>query len=434
MNHLQNKPPAVVIDLDCFTGLQTIRILSERNVPVIGVASDPGHYCVKTKMCKTKIFVDTKSDALIDKLENLGPSLPEKAVLFPCADSSVLLISKHRERLAKWYHIALPKHETVARLMDKMTFIEFAEKEGLAIPQVYFLHSREAAEEAATNLIYPCILKPTLKSKIWEANSKYKAFKVFDAEELLRLYDRYACWTEVLMAQRFIQGTDADHYTCNCYFDKTSQPLVSFVSRKLRQWPPTTGTACLSQEWRNDVVLNATIDLFQRTGFYGLGYLEMKQDAMDGKHYIIEPNIGRPTGRSALAEASGVELLYTQYCHLTGQPLPENRQQKYNNMKWIYFRRDVQSSLKYWKQGDLTLVQWLKSVRGKKVDALFSWKDPKPFVGDLIRAMKQAISGNKTKHTPESVAQQKSTADSSQLSAISDQPSKRGYHESPASF
>ncbi|MFQ5632771.1 MAG: hypothetical protein ACE5I1_28720, partial [bacterium] len=132
-------------------------------------------------------------------------------------------------------------------------------------------------------------------------------------------------------------------------------------------------------------------------GYYGPGYLEMKRDAKDGKYYIIEPNIGRPTGRSALAEASGVELLYTQYCDLTGQPLPENRQQKYKAIKWIYLRRDLQSSLKYWKQGDLTLFQWLKSIRGKKVDALFSWKDPKPFLGDWARAIKQAFRKKETK-------------------------------------
>ncbi|MFQ5630574.1 MAG: carboxylate--amine ligase [bacterium] len=398
-----NKHPAVVINLDCVTGLQTSRILATHGVPVIGVANNPEHYCVQTNVCTNKIFVDTKSEALIDRLEDLGPSLSEKAALFPCADTSVLLISKHRERLAKWYHIALPKHEIVAMLMDKMPFIEFAQKEGLPIPQVYFLRSRADAEEAAANLTFPCILKPTLKSKAWEVNSRYKAYKVFDADELLNLYDKYACWTEVLMVQRFVQGADVNHYTCNCYFSDASQPLVTFVSRKLRQWPHTTGTACLSQAWQNDEVLNTTVDLFRRVDYYGLGYLEMKQDAKDGKYYIIEPNIGRPTGRSALAEASGVELLYTQYCDVTGRSLPENREQKYTGVKWIWLRHDLQSSFAYWKRGDLTFLQWLKSIRGKKVDALFSWKDPKPFLGDWSRAIKLALGGGKKEKASQNI-------------------------------
>ena len=40
-----------------------------------------------------------------------------------------------------------------------------------------------------------------------------------------------------------------------------------------------------------------------------LGYVEAKRDVRTGRHYLIEPNIGRPTGRSAIAEAGGVELL-----------------------------------------------------------------------------------------------------------------------------
>jgi hypothetical protein len=44
-----NQPPnAVVIGLDSVTGLQTARILSKHNVPVIGIAKDRGHYCCKT--------------------------------------------------------------------------------------------------------------------------------------------------------------------------------------------------------------------------------------------------------------------------------------------------------------------------------------------------------------------------------------------------
>jgi len=110
----------------------------------------------------------------------------------------------------------------------------------------------------------------------------------------------------------------------------------------------------------------------------------MKQDTRTGKHYIIEPNIGRPTGRSAISEAGGVELLYTKYCDLVGRPLPANRQQQYKGVKWIYFRRDLQSAFAYWRQGKLTLKDWAASWRGKKVDALFSRSDPAPFIYDFF--------------------------------------------------
>ena len=59
-----------------------------------------------------------------------------------------------------------------------------------------------------------------------------------------------------------------------------------------------------------------------------------------------------------------MELLYTMYCDVLGWPLPENREQKYEGVKWISLRRDVQSAFHYWRRGNLTLREWWRSWRG----------------------------------------------------------------------
>ncbi|HKZ01966.1 MAG TPA: hypothetical protein VJ180_06995, partial [Pyrinomonadaceae bacterium] len=64
--------------------------------------------------------------------------------------------------------------------------------------------------------------------------------------------------------------------------------------------------------------------MFQSVNYRGLGYVEMKRDVNTGKHFIIEPNIGRPTGRSAIAEAGGVAMLYAAYCDTVQRTLPVN--------------------------------------------------------------------------------------------------------------
>ena len=58
--------------------------------------------------------------------------------------------------------------------------------------------------------------------------------------------------------------------------------------------------------------------------------------------------------------------------------------QTYQGAKWIYLRRDLQAAYAYWKRGDLTFREWLKSMRGKKYYALFSWTDPMPFIEDIL--------------------------------------------------
>lgn len=387
MDKTSSSPPAIVVGLDCITGLQTARILADRGVPVVGLASNPDHFCCRTNVCRDILYANTASMAMIEKLEELGPTLQEKGVLFPCTDMSVLLLSRHRERLQDWYHILLPDADVVEMLMDKVGFTLYAQEAGLPVPTTFLLHNRQQAVDAADKLTYPCILKPPIKSARWEENATGKVYKAAGAAEFLKLYDTCSAWAEVLMVQEWIEGSDADLFSCNCYFSADSKPLVTFIARKIRQWPPETGTSCLGEEVRNDVVLETSVRLFRNVNYRGLGYLEMKRDPRTGKHYIIEPNIGRPTGRSAIAEAGGVELLYTMYCDVIGRPLPANRVQKYGNAKWIYWRRDLQSAFYYWRRGDLTLGEWRRSWAGKKYTAVFSWRDRGPFIGDMRKAI-----------------------------------------------
>lgn len=379
------RPAAVVLGLDCATGLQSARILAGHGVPVIGIAGDLAHPCCRTNVCDEIFLADLTGVGLIEVLAALGRDLEQRAVLLPCTDLSVLLISRWREQLAAWFHVALPPHEVIELLIDKARFYAHAERSGLPVPATFFLQSAADAERAARSLRFPCIVKPTVKTAKWKRHSKEKAYQASSRQELLSVYRRCAGWTDALIAQDLIEGGDGNSYTCNCYLDSASRPLVTFTSRKLRQWPPIGGEGCLSEECRNDVVEDTTIRLFQGVRHRGLGYLEMKRDARTGELLIVEPNVGRPTGRSAGAEAAGVALLYTMYCDVLGLPLPPNREQRYRGGKWIHFRRDLESALYHWRRGDLGLREWLRSWRGVSADALFSWRDPMPFVADATR-------------------------------------------------
>ena len=397
---LNNKrlPYAVILGLDHINGIQTVRILARHGVPVIGVAKNPEHYCVRTRLCERIIFTDTASDSLVETLIQEGPSLGHKAVLYPCTDAIVSIVSEHRERLEPWYHIILPAHDTVDMLMDKTRFYAFAEKNGFPVSRTLFIHNKDDAKKIANEFSFPCIVKPPVNSiSAWDKNSKLKAYLFESPEEFLGSYDLLASWSPTLIVQEWIVGPVRNLYSCNCYFDKNGEPVATFVARKLRQWPPETGDSCLGEECRNDDVLQETLRLFKQVNYRGLGYVEMKQDSRTGKHYIVEPNIGRPTGRSAIAEAGGVELIYSMYCDALDLPLPAHREQKYGNTRWIYFGRDFLSALHEYRNNELTLGGWLRSLRGIKVDAIFAWNDLAPFFADLSRAVRLFLSPEERK-------------------------------------
>jgi predicted ATP-grasp superfamily ATP-dependent carboligase len=269
--------------------------------------------------------------------------------------------------------------------MDKVSFYSYARDAGLPIPQTFLVASREELEQVAKLMTFPCILKPPMRTATWEKYAPAKVIKVSSMQELFAVYERCSRGADIIMLQEWVEGTDAELYSCNCYFNAESQPVVTFISRKLRQWPPETGVSCLAEECRNDIVLQESVRLFQSVNYRGLGYVEMKRDIRTGAHYIIEPNIGRPTGRSAIAENGGVPLLYATYCDAVKKPLPPDLQQKYGHAKWIYLRRDIQSAIHYWRKGSLTLYSWIQSWRGLRKDAVFVWSDPGPFFAELLR-------------------------------------------------
>jgi predicted ATP-grasp superfamily ATP-dependent carboligase len=328
---------------------------------------------------------------------------------------AALLVSRHRERLEPYYRHSLPSREAVETLSDKVSFYRFAQDNGFPIPKTRFLYSRDEVEEVAGSLSFPLVLKPpNSKSPQWLEQTKIKAFRVETAAQLIELHAIYGRLVSPLIVQEWVEGPETELYACHGFFDDNSQPLATFTSRKIRQWPPGVGQACLAEEVQDEQVRQITLDVFRRINFRGLGYMEVKRDVRSGQYLIVEPNIGRVSGRMAIAEAGGVELLYTMYCHAVGLPLPEGRIQKFVGAKWIYLRQDVQSSLFYLGSGELSLRQWWKTVQGQKRFALFSWRDPGPFVGDIIAGLKLLLDPRRrrrrtVRRTAEKPLQQAST-------------------------
>ena len=384
-------PPAIVIGLDNVTGLQSARLLDARGVPVVGIVGTPGHFASRSRAVARVISSELSGPGLVRTLNALAGTLSRRGVLVPCTDLAVLTVAEHDTDLAERYDFVEPQHDVVELLMDKVRFARHATTSGLAIPQTHILESRADAVRAAGQLGYPAVLKPPVKTVEWQRSTREKVIPVDSSDELLAAYDRCSAWASPLLVQQWIDGEESDLYSCNCYYDRQSQPLATFIARKIRQWPPQTGTSSLGEECRNDEVLEESLRIFSSVGYRGLGYVEMKRDRKSGRHYVIEVNVGRPTGRSAIAEAGGVELLFTAYADAARLPLPSARTQHYGSAKWIYLRHDLQSALHHWRRGDLRLTEWLKSLRGVRSDAVLSLRDPLPFAADLLQAARKGI-------------------------------------------
>jgi D-aspartate ligase len=381
-----------VIGLDDVRGVYAARTLAGHGVPVVGIAKRRGSYGSRTNACREILYADVDGPELIELLLALAPRLPNRPVLLPCLDRVVLNVSRNRDELEPHFRFALPRADVVEMLTDKVAFYTFAAEQGFRIPHTHFLAERSEAEAIGSEIEYPCVLKPpSSKSAAWLQATNLKAFKVQDRAELLRLYDDFRSAASPLILQEWVPGRDDRLHACISYLDEASNPLVVFTSRKIRQWPPETGEISLGEECENAHIASETLRLLASVEFRGLAYVEFKHHERTGEYVLIEPNIGRPAVRSGIVEAAGIELLYTLYCDLAGLALPAGRGQRYRGVKWLYLRRDLLAAFHYWRKGELTPREWLRSLRGPKAYALFSRDDPVPFFADLASAARLSL-------------------------------------------
>jgi predicted ATP-grasp superfamily ATP-dependent carboligase len=67
--------------------------------------------------------------------------------------------------------------------------------------------------------------------------------------------------------------------------------------------------------------------------------------------------------------------------------------QRYGGAKWIYLRHDLQSAFHYWRQGELSPAQWLRSLKGVRRDAVLKLSDPGPGLADFRNSVRAAVFG-----------------------------------------
>ncbi|OGE23253.1 MAG: hypothetical protein A3J42_04745 [Candidatus Dadabacteria bacterium RIFCSPHIGHO2_12_FULL_53_21] len=373
------KAPAVVIKLDSITGLQSARILSGYGIPVIGIVDDPSHFCSRTNCCEEILAGSTTDDALLETLSDIAGRRGICA-LFPCSDESVRVLSRNRESLRERFRFVLPDEHVIDLFMNKINFYKFARDKGFTIPSTFFPARREDIDEIAGKMNPPYIVKPAEKTRRWIELFQKKVLKLGSIGELDRVFDACLDAAGDIIVQERIEGDDSRLYSCIFYYNSGCEQYITFTSRKLRQWRIEDGDACLAEECRDDEVLKQTIELIGSVKFRGLGSLEFKRDGTSGRYYMIEPNIGRPVTRIGLVEKAGVPILYAMYRDALGMSLPSDVMQRHTGVKWISIINDVLSAIAYYRKKQLTVREWLESLRGVKAFAVFSLRDPLPFI------------------------------------------------------
>ncbi len=376
-------PPVVVLGV--FNGPNEIGIardLGRRGIPVLIVDNNPSGLRVPSRFAAKRPVPDPHHDAagFLVELEGIARELPQKAVLFPGRDDYLLPVVGAADRLSEHFMMPFAGLEVMTRLLDKWQQFEAARAAGVDTPRSALLLSAADAEAAAADFTFPAILKPTT-GQAGQRHLGIKLVPVKDAAALPEAYERASVCGPLLL-QEHIPGGDDQAFYLGSYLNAASEPLAVFTGRRLRQYPRGSGAARSAVSVWLPEVAEAGLRLLKELRFHGVSHVEFKRDPRDGLYKLIEIN-ARHYGTHALASAAGVDLSLVAYEDALGRPFTAGRQR--DGVRWIVARRDVPAAIQEMLHRDLSPREWLGSLRGTRVDGVFSFDDPLPGLADGLK-------------------------------------------------
>ena len=381
--------PAIVMSL-CINGMGVARALGSNGVKVIGINDGRSLPGLNSRYVNDIWFCDGGDEALVDLLIKRGKSFSERPVIFPITDTGVRCIAKRMDEVTRYYRIGLPELALVESTMSKRGIAEWMEKLRLPAPQTTFIKDSGKIDNVARTMKYPCIIKPDFRTTEFAKAAGKKAHRAENAQDLTNFYLSFSHVDPRAIIQQWIPGGDGDVFFCLQYYDSKSIPLVSFTGKKIRQWPPLCGGTASCEPVDCIEIAELSTRFFKSIGFRGLCSMEFKKNPATGEFFIVEPTIGRTDWQSDIATINGVPIPYIAYRDLIGLK-HKNFAQTQKSYKWVRWFSDKQSASYYRNNGDLTLFQWLNSIRPPVSGAVWAWKDPKPFLCSISQKLFRKI-------------------------------------------
>lgn len=376
------NPAAVVFNCH-ITGLAVARSLGRRGVPVIGLDRDEAGYGLQSRYTTVAGRCPYPLDderGFIDVLLQIGAALKRKAVLFPCLDEWVFAVARHASELADYYILPFSDIETVERILDKDLLYRKCEERGIPIPRTFYVGER-SPEQIAGEISYPCIVKPALQRAFTNEFGE-KVLRAESRREFLALCERAA--HHPLLAQEIVgAGVDSFYSLCS-YIGRDGEAKGVFVGRKLEQYPPDFGTACLVDSRYVGEIVERGVDILKQFGYQGISEVEFIYDepSRDFKLLDINTRVWKWIG---LPIRAGIDLPWLAYADAINGDVEAAPRQR-DGLRWLYLKEYV--ALHRERAGSeettLTRQEWLDLIKGCEdseiVDAVLSQDDPKPFV------------------------------------------------------
>ncbi len=365
-----------------FQAVGVMRSLHDSGIPVYLLASEAGIAWYSRYAGRKSRNYDLLSteDGASDLLELVERERLHGWVVYCVNDETVEFLAKNHERLSGSLVLPVPAWEVTRNFFEKDRAYRVASDYHIPVPRQYLAEDLE--QLLAQPIDYPVVLKPTVKKDYYD-KTKNKAVRVNDRDQLIREYramSRLIPCSRILV-QEFLSGGTRSLYSFAALFD--GQQVVSGLSAiRLRQHPMDFGHATTYAESRDLPELEAlTTRFLQAVNYRGVAEVEFMYDEGTGQYKFIEMN-GRFWGWHTLTQSAGLDFPTDLYRMLRGLELKPR--QAAVGVQWTRLLTDAATVTREVLLGRMSVWPYLKNLFSKKGYAVWSWRDPLPFVVEVL--------------------------------------------------
>lgn len=393
--------PAVILEGSPRGNLGIVRTLGRLGVPMYVIHSKPGSPASQSRYCKEAFqwnFAAAKAEETVSFLMNIGERIGKHSFLFPTCDENAILAATHFDTLKEWFIYPQQRPALASSLVSKKEMYFLAKQHGVPTPEASFPQSIDDVLRFCDTAKFPVMAKGIDGARL----KRQLGAGVIIAEnrsDLLALYRRLGeSERSNVMLQEYIPGSDDSVWMFNGYFDSNSDCRFGITGRKIRQYPPYTGQTSLGICLKNDFVYNTTARWMKELRYKGILDIGYRYDARDGQYKVLDVNPRIGATFRLFVDKSGMDVARAFYLDLTGRSISPAA--TCEGRKWIVEDCDIGSSLRYRRDGKLTLGEWLRSLAGIEEAAYFAVDDLWPFWRICVRSLHTWVNAMRTSSSP----------------------------------
>lgn len=356
-------------------GLGIIRIFGRNEIPCYLLDSNSINIAKHSKYCSKFFKIDPKQDVISYLIKLNSKYNLKNWLLIPTDDNYVRILSQNKKLLENYYRVSVDDWEVIEKCYNKRITYRITQDLGVDMPKTYFPDNIEEIKKL--NIDFPCIIKPAVMHKLY-SQIQQKVLVCKNKGELIANYEkilRYIPPDEVII-QEIIPGESENQYSA-CFFYNRSEPFVSLLARRKRQYPIDFGSCTTFAETVvNKSLIQSAQLILNKIRFWGICEVEFKKDERDGKYKFLEIN-PRTWKWHSIANKSNSPFLISLYNFIySNNPIIKN---DWSACAWKDLVTDSAVLFKL-----LLNYKLQKSVSREKEYAVFDTNDPYPFIFEII--------------------------------------------------